>query len=326
VILVKFSEPVEAASAATAANYGLDHGIAVQSAALSPDGKTVTLTTSILAPGDYTLTVNNVRDKATVRNTILPNTQRSLNIPVSVVLVDFGDSAKHNTFGLAGWNLPVKDNYNNNVTVGPGGIDNADRQYSYEGVVGTPRPFAAPEKIVTTWYNGGAAAISFTPNISFTDPDRIVSGPASAWTKMTAVTIPVGGTATTQYAFTSSTAGTYFVVNINPDCNERNTICDKIELFSTSNGTSVSTALPATAGELDIRFFPKGQGLEIVFSKRLNHADLRIFDVSGKLAWRLSKFSAGKVDWNAADAGSGIYFLKVGSEGKQYFKKLLVQR
>lgn len=63
-VVVTFSEPVDAASANTAANYTLSGGATVQSAALDPvDRRTVTLTTSALSFGTvYTLGVNGVKD------------------------------------------------------------------------------------------------------------------------------------------------------------------------------------------------------------------------------------------------------------------------
>jgi fibronectin type 3 domain-containing protein len=69
IVRLVFSEPVEQTSAQTAANYGIDKGIAVSLAVLATDRKTVTLTTSLMTRGaTYTLTVNNVLDRATVPN------------------------------------------------------------------------------------------------------------------------------------------------------------------------------------------------------------------------------------------------------------------
>lgn len=60
---VTFSEQVDAATAALAANYAINNGITVYHAAVS--GNSVTLTTGTLEAGvTYTLTVNNVKDMA----------------------------------------------------------------------------------------------------------------------------------------------------------------------------------------------------------------------------------------------------------------------
>jgi hypothetical protein len=77
IVTVGFSEAVEQASATATSNYGLNNGGMVQAAALSDDLRTVVLTTTPLAQGSYTLTVNNVRDRATTPNTIQSGSTRS---------------------------------------------------------------------------------------------------------------------------------------------------------------------------------------------------------------------------------------------------------
>jgi len=70
-VRVAFSEPVELASATNTANYEVDHGITVSGATLESDLRTVQLAVIPLAScTSYTLTVNNVRDRATTPNTI----------------------------------------------------------------------------------------------------------------------------------------------------------------------------------------------------------------------------------------------------------------
>jgi len=85
---VEFSEPVEQASSEDESNYGIDQGITVFDANLDPDLMTVHLTTSEHIEGIiYTITVNDVRDRASVPNTIAPNStasyQLSLELEVS---------------------------------------------------------------------------------------------------------------------------------------------------------------------------------------------------------------------------------------------------
>lgn len=80
-ITVLFSEPVAAPGATTASNYQLSNGATVSSATFAGDFQTVILQTSPLSSGTtYTLTVNNVQDRATAPNTILANSQRTFSL------------------------------------------------------------------------------------------------------------------------------------------------------------------------------------------------------------------------------------------------------
>ncbi len=75
-VTVVYSEPVDETSAETLANYGIDQGITISAAVLQADTKTVELTVSTLTEDvTYSLTVNNVQDRAATPNTIAPDTQ-----------------------------------------------------------------------------------------------------------------------------------------------------------------------------------------------------------------------------------------------------------
>jgi len=70
---VFFLEAVEEYSATDISNYAIDNGITIYSASLGSDPKTVTLTTSTHVEGiDYTITISNVRDRASTPNTMAP--------------------------------------------------------------------------------------------------------------------------------------------------------------------------------------------------------------------------------------------------------------
>ncbi len=73
-VKVEFSEAVEKISAELASNYQINN-ITVQSAVLQSDLKTVYLNTTQHVNGTYTLTVNNIRDRAGVPNTIASNSR-----------------------------------------------------------------------------------------------------------------------------------------------------------------------------------------------------------------------------------------------------------
>lgn len=70
---VVFSERLRADTANVAGSFQLNGGATVSSAALAGDGKSVVLTTSPLTGGNYTLTVNGVRDR--VGNVVTANSQ-----------------------------------------------------------------------------------------------------------------------------------------------------------------------------------------------------------------------------------------------------------
>jgi uncharacterized repeat protein (TIGR03806 family) len=76
-ITIVFSEPLEAASATNASNYSVNGGITVQGATLV-SAQTVSLTVTLLTfSNSYTVTVNNVHDRASIPNTIAINSQIS---------------------------------------------------------------------------------------------------------------------------------------------------------------------------------------------------------------------------------------------------------
>jgi hypothetical protein len=104
VLIVVFSEPVEAASAINAANYKINNGVTVLAAAFGTDTRTLILTTTpMVTQTIYTLTVNNVRDRAATPNVILPNASRTFTldaIPLSMAFVrpppePIGPSSRH---------------------------------------------------------------------------------------------------------------------------------------------------------------------------------------------------------------------------------------
>jgi hypothetical protein len=234
-ITVRYDEPVEQASATAVSNYAVDHGVVVSRAQLARDDKAVIviLTVSALTPGvDYTLTVNQVRDRAKKPNTIAAGTAARFTVPNSIVLVDFGATAAENTFELAGWNKVRMDGYAGYGDAGLGGIMDGicGSDYNHQGVSGTPREFTAQERIVVTWYNKSANPVTFTPKISFDQPGRVEAG--GKWHAMSPVTIPAYGSGVAEFAM-SADAGAHSLVNVASSRGRHDPalICDKIELF-----------------------------------------------------------------------------------------------
>jgi Lamin Tail Domain/CotH kinase protein/Putative Ig domain/PA14 domain/Carbohydrate binding domain len=90
VSFVSFSEAVEESSATNAGNYSISGGVVVTRAAFGVDNRTIILTTTPMAANSsYTLTVNNVRDRATTPNVILPGSQGSFSTTVRPIDIGY---------------------------------------------------------------------------------------------------------------------------------------------------------------------------------------------------------------------------------------------
>lgn len=75
-LVVEFSEKVDQTTAETITNYTLDKSATVLGAKLALDQKSVILTTLPLTETQYTLRVNNVKDRANIPNTMLSDTAK----------------------------------------------------------------------------------------------------------------------------------------------------------------------------------------------------------------------------------------------------------
>jgi hypothetical protein len=107
-VRVVFTEPVDLATAQTAANYQIP-GVTVSSAALESDHFTVTLTTSALGSSSHTLTVINMR---TLEGSLLPSLQGSFAYGGTI---DY-DYWLNIGYGVAVSDLTSNPNYPNNPT------------------------------------------------------------------------------------------------------------------------------------------------------------------------------------------------------------------
>ncbi len=108
-VQIVFSERVEAVSDTNRSNYAFTNGeaVTVTAAAFGPDAKTVILTTSPLVFGsNYTLVVNNVRDRSSTPNTIAPDTIFTFTAKEYAVL-DIGDATPPGASALVPGGLEV---------------------------------------------------------------------------------------------------------------------------------------------------------------------------------------------------------------------------
>ncbi len=169
-VVVVFSETVEAASATNTGNYSINNGIALSGAVLAGDFKTVTLNTSPHSESvSYQLTVNNIRDRATVPNTILSGSTMDYTFSSSLVFSNLNAGSGKSYEVVSG-------GFENGVLV------YIDRTYLYFGVIpvfngGTYIKTANDDK-----GSSGASFLTFDVNQSVAvyvaHDNRITSKPA----------------------------------------------------------------------------------------------------------------------------------------------------
>lgn len=170
-----------------------------------------------------------------------------------ILLVDFGQDATSNSFGLEGWNNLLLDDDMSYSSEGPGGVTlqtNLDIFSDFMGVSGMDREFSMGERIVVTWYNTSDDIIYFTSRISFTDNDNPSELPDGNWYTMrsfddyriTYQEILPHDSVKTVFNITDSgvhkTDSVYSLVNISLNIEwfdsymKQFLVCDKIELWN----------------------------------------------------------------------------------------------
>ena len=237
-VVLQFDEPVDLQDAEEATNYVIQPAVDVLHASLQEDTQTVLLTTSELQPSiPYRLVVNGVHDRADPANAIAENSELSFTyVDLGNTLVDFGGSKEETLFGYLAWQSVFTDRYTDFRPIGLGGtvpVVGNNGAYNYQGVGGTPLGILEGDRVVVTWYNDSDEAFSFTPYVSFDDPNRRHSQftPLGTWYAMSSGSIPAKGTAQTTYQVDENSAGTYSLVNVNGAYdNSFILVCDKIEL------------------------------------------------------------------------------------------------
>jgi hypothetical protein len=162
VVRVVFSELVEKASAERAANYAVSGGITVQSATLSSDGKSVVLATSALASTvSYTITVNNVRDRAAAPNTITANARIAItyNPYAPGLSYDYFDAAFSSVDGVAAAVSPRSTGVTPTVSLDPA-LTNQNFALRFTGYIDIP--VSGAYTFYTTSDDGSALYIGST--------------------------------------------------------------------------------------------------------------------------------------------------------------------
>jgi hypothetical protein len=259
-VAIGFDRQVDESEALNLDNYTIDQEVQVLSAQLAPDFRSVLLKTSLLAPGNtYTLTIDRI--SATAPGAVTTGIEAIFKVPEFELLVDFGVTEATNEFGSLGWSDVIKDVYTHYADIGPGGTTigvGQNESYNFQGVRGAQHAFAAEDQIRVTWYNTASEPITFFPNISFDDPDRINDGAQGAWHSMAAwfntdleeVVIPANSSATSAFAFNAETAGGHGMVNINVNhASNKTLVCDKITMDAGGSASLIKAQRLDTDGE-----------------------------------------------------------------------------
>lgn len=236
---VGFDRQVDEVEALNLHNYTIDQAVQVLSVEMAPDFRSIILKTSPLAPGStYTLVIGRI--STTAPDSVATGIEAVFKVPQFERLVDFGATEAANEFGGLGWNEILKDVYTHYADIGPGGTTigvGQNDSYDFQGVRGAQHAFASDDQIRVTWYNASSESITFFPNISFDDPDRIGNGQEGAWYSLAAwfntdlkeIVIPASSTATSAFVFDADTAGNHEMVNINVNHGSNSIlVCDKI--------------------------------------------------------------------------------------------------
>ena len=199
---------------------------------------------------------NNSQDDRTVWNLVsAPGGPPPPPPPGTIVLVDFGASPPANIYELTGWNTATIDKYTDYAENTPifGVKGGSNPNYMYARVSGSPHTFNPGDVVTVTWYNNSSSAITFTPYISFNDPDRRDRDTPGDWDAMDQITIGAGQSSSG--TFTLTAAGSHSLVNINNNYGELDNdpspadlVLDKIELDSV--GSNPDTTPPSTPGNL----------------------------------------------------------------------------
>ena len=172
----------------------------------------------------------------------------------NIILIDFGGEESGNIMEHNGWQTVFMDIYTDYRNIGPGGtitVSGSNDSYNYQGIRGDPIPFEIGDTIVVNWYNNSVNPITFSPKISFNDPDRSSSGANGVWYSMSQITISSHSDCKSIYNISTNSANTYSLVNVNVNSDKTDSlICDKIILSGIQSDNQLPTApsnLHATA-------------------------------------------------------------------------------
>lgn len=171
--------------------------------------------------------------------------ENSFNVSHCELIVDFNDSESSSVIASPFFQNIIKDTYTNydehgiTVTVG----DN--QYYNYQGVIGQDFALSTGNEVRIVWYNNSEESITFTPYISFDDPDRKDFGVDGNWHYVGKVTVPPNSYEDSLFSITPELEGGVSVININSSYkNNRVLYVDKIEFVNTELSENDICSLP----------------------------------------------------------------------------------
>jgi hypothetical protein len=172
--------------------------------------------------------------------------------PTTTLIVNWGDSAGNNVYDFSNWDSVYLGQYTSYTSDGPDGIKGSWTGTAMSGRVGgSTASFASGDVVTATWYNGaGSGSYTFTPKVSFDDPDSYGGGTSGTWYDMTQGVCPAGQSITTTYTFSAGSAGNYGLVNVtryNADGEEM--VMDKVELTTQGGATTYTLTVNSGLGD-----------------------------------------------------------------------------
>lgn len=169
-LYVDFSEPVQPLTT-VAGNFTLSHGVTVLGAELSPNGRQVVLTTTLMPEGQaLTLTVNGVRDTSPAANIIATNTTAQVTLPAIPAEVTAAVGTAANGYQLVySIDLPQVGNL----------IAQGSKAYSWDDSAAT-QPFSRVAYFLETQRPGAASQYVWVSMKAFTNDRKKVGIPTAA--------------------------------------------------------------------------------------------------------------------------------------------------
>ncbi len=348
-LIVLFSEDVEEASAENTANYTLDGGINVAGASLGTDFKTVTLTVSSLTEGTYTLTVNNVRDRATTPNTIVSNSQASFVVTLSETSGKFWQNfpitSQNGSFtatfditpnqanmdGITGLSFGSASQYSNvavivrlnssgRIDARNGGAYKADNVLAY--TAGTKYNVRLAIDMATRTYTiyakpEGGSEVTIGTNFAFRSQQSTVSV-LDNWTMYAGI----GSHTVGNFIINGSTSS---VSNLDINNGATFESSDQVSTSTTVEKMTTLNVLQDLSGQVVFQF----SDIEL----NSTNFELKVFNLQGNLVGDLSNnthnastVKSSSVTWNASSYRSGIYIVKAIIGNKILTQRILLNR